>query len=77
MISTNGDVDKLNVTTVVEAKAVLEELYNNSSLSKKELTELVSFCGLSVCDTVKCYNDFIRSERQVNTFEKTFRRIAA
>ncbi len=62
MISTRNGVDIINVNSLAEAKSMLSEIYSGSSLSKNEITKLVSFSGLSVADTVKCFNSFIREE---------------
>ena len=62
MISTRNGVDIISVTSLDEAKRTLSSLYEGSSLSKNEITSIVSFSGLSVADTVKCYNKFFREK---------------
>lgn len=62
MISTRNGVDIINVNSLAEARDTLSSIQKGSSLSKSEITNLVSFSGLSIADTVKCYNSFIREE---------------
>lgn len=62
MISTRNGKDVFVVSNLNEAGSVLTHLYESSSLSKNEITNIVSFNGLSVADTVRCYNAFIREE---------------
>lgn len=66
MISTRNGVDIINVTSLDEARHMLSSIYRDTSLSKTEITKIVSFSGLSVSDTVKCYNQFIREEGRLN-----------
>ena len=76
MISTRNGVDIINVTSLTEASELLSSLYENTSLSKTEIAKVVAFSGLSVSDTVKCYNSFIREEGRVRKNE-IFRPCAA
>ena len=76
MISTRNGIDVINVSTLDEAKRTLSSIYRDSSLSKNEITNIVSFSGLSVADTVKCYNHFFREEGRDSRNEISFFRAA-
>lgn len=75
MVVTRNGLDVYQVRTSTEAVEVLNALYESSSLSKKELTGIVSLQGLSVHDTVRVFNRFTR-EGQVNE-NGTIRHLAA
>ena len=76
MVSTRNGVDIINVSSLSEAKDTLSTLYEGSSLSKQEIAKIVSFSGLSIQDTVKCYNAFVREEGKVIRNEVSFVRAA-
>jgi len=59
MVATNGGVDRICVKDRKEASGMLIRLLNETSLSKKEICDSVSF-DLSVSEIVRAYNDFVR-----------------
>ncbi len=59
MVATNGGVDRICVKDRKEASDMLIRLLNETSLSKKEICDSVSF-DLSVSEIVRAYNDFVR-----------------
>ena len=70
MIVTRNGVDIFCVANSTEAEKILCDLSDRTSLSKKEITNIVSFSGLSVSDTVKVYNRFTRegSDGKIRSF---------
>ena len=66
MIVTSNGMDIIHVTNSADAEAVLDSLFERTSLTKKEIVGLVSLSGLSVSETVKVYNRFTR-EGQVKS----------
>ncbi len=76
MIVTQSGVDRICVAGRDEASGVLYSLYQNTSLSKKEIVESVSF-NLSVADVVRVCNGFFRAdEGKVVSYADAFRRAA-
>jgi len=75
-ISTRSGVDIIYVTNRHEASECLKRIYDETSLSRKEISEIVSLNGISVSDVVRCYNDFIKGERKVISNADTFKRVA-
>lgn len=72
MVATRNGVDIICVHDKKEASEVLERLHAETSLSRKEISEIVSFSDLSVADVVRCYNDFVKSDvRKVVHYAKT------
>ena len=77
MVASRNGVDIICVRDRNEASDVLKRLFDETSLSKKEISEIVSFSDLSVADVVRCYNEFFKAdERKVMHCAEAFRRAA-
>ncbi|AOZ97853.1 hypothetical protein [Butyrivibrio hungatei] len=74
MIKTFRGMDRICAGSKEEAVSLLNEMYENTSLGKREITEKVSLDGLSIGDVVRVYNHFSRSKEASN--EKIFLRAA-
>ncbi len=66
MIRTCQGVDNIHVSNKEDAVRLLNGMYDNTSLSKKEISEVVSLNGLSISDVVKVYNSFTRFKEVYN-----------
>ena len=70
MIVTKNGVDIINVDGIADAEQILVSLNERTSLSKEEITRIVSFSGLSVKDTVRVYNRFTREVADYESFNR-------
>jgi hypothetical protein len=77
MVATRNGVDIICVNNREEASCILKRLFDETSLSRKEISETVGFSDLSVADVVRCYNEFFKAdERKVMQYAEAFRRAA-